>query len=610
MADQPKKVTDAELAAAREKYRVEQEKRLSAGGREVIELTGLLARYLDDPRAPKPVVPRSPVQEENDVVIVGAGLAGLVLGAKLREQGVQNIRLIDVAADVGGVWYWNRYPGCMCDVESLIYMPLLEELNYIPTMRYASASEIFAHMQRIARHYNLYENALFQTFVNGAVWNEREARWKITTNQGDEIRARFVILANGPLSRLRLPDLPGIETYQGHSFHTSRWDYKYTGGDESSPLLGLSDKVVGIIGTGATGLQCVPPVARSAKHLYVFQRTPSTVAVRENRPIDQEWAKTLEPGWQAKRMRNFMAMITGYSDSEEDLVKDSWTAVYKHLVMPRTGLGDTQEKIRPNKSPEDAKRERELADLAWMEGIRSRVDEVVKNRNTANALKPWYQYFCKRPGFHDEYLYAFNRENVTLVDTEGRGVERAYPGGVVANGREYPLDCLIFATGFEVETDYTHRIGFEITGSDGVTLTRKWKNGIATLHGLMTRGFPNFFAIPGINHQSVAIVNFSDTIQENVRHVAYIIGELKRRNAKQFEVSEQAEAAWVKTILDRAVERKEFLAACTPGRGNNDGRIDLRPPQNVNFGGGPFELYEILKKWRDAGNLPGLEITY
>lgn len=580
--------------AVLEKYRAERDKRLQPTRGDIPELVDDLAHYLDDPYATP--VGRAGVDDEVDVVIVGAGLTGLLLGAELRKVGVARVRLVDSAGEVGGVWYWNRYPGAMCDVESLIYMPLLEELQYTPTKRYADAAEIEGHCRAIAKLYDLYDLALFHTTVTGAEWDEEGREWVTTTDRGDRIRSQFVILAEGPISRPKLPAVPGIETFEGTSFHTSRWDYAYTGGGPNEPMDRLGDKRVGIVGTGATGIQCVPPLGRDAGHLYVFQRTPSTVAIRNNRAVDPGWVADQEPGWQARRRKNFTAILSG-DPVAEDLVSDSWTQAFTRVPPnPRSGP----------LAAEQGARARVMADLSWMEAIRQRIHATVRDPDTAEALKPWYQYHCKRPGFHDEYLDTFNRPNVTLVDTDGRGLEAVYEHGVVVGGRRWELDCLVFATGFDTETSYVHRIGFDVVGRDDLTLSRKWGAGLSTLHGLMTSGFPNLFVMPGVNSQSVVTTNLMDLASENTHHVAHIIGEVRARAARTFDVDMEAERAWVRLILDNAVDREAFLRSCTPSRFNNEGRLDARPKQNTNWGKSPQQFFNLLAQWRDDGGLAGL----
>jgi len=506
-----------DVDALRQKYAFERDRRLRADGiAQYLEIAGPFAGFANDPWC-DPNFTRDPLSDEVDVAIIGAGFGGLLTAARLRELGVRSVRLIDKAADVGGTWYWNRYPGIACDVESYVYMPLLEELGYIPTEKYAKGDEIFAHCRRIAEHYDLYRGACLQTEVSEVRWDSALSRWIISTNHGDSMRARFVAMANGYLQKPKLPGIEGITAFQGHAFHTSRWDYDYTGPD----LAKLSDKRVGIIGTGATAIQCVPHLARSAEHLLVFQRTPSTVDVRGNRPTDPGWSADLEDGWQHRRIENFQLLTAG-GEAEEDLVNDAWTSIVKKLFMMR------QTRVA-GMSDEERLRTADMADFAKMEEIRARVDSVVTDRGTAEALKPWYGYFCKRPCFHDEYLHTFNRDNVTLVDTQGRGVEAISAAGVVVAGAEHSIDCLIFATGFEVGTDYSRRTGFEIIGREGLTLTDKWRDGVRTVHGLSVHGFPNCFILSIA--QSGFTVNFPYLLDVQARHAAWDrVGIEKLRN--------------------------------------------------------------------------------
>ena len=310
--------------AMRARYANERDKRLRADGNEqYVEMTGDFARYLEDPYIDE-VIERDAKTDEVDVVLVGGGFGGLQAAARLRDIGVNDICLIEKGGDFGGTWYWNRYPGAQCDIEAYCYLPLLEELGYVPKEKYAYAKEILEHSANIGRHYDLYDSTLFQTEVTGLRWDEAARRWIVSTNRGDALRARFVSMANGPLHRPKLPGIPGIRDFKGHTFHTSRWDYEYTGGSPEGGLDRLGDKRVAIIGTGATAIQCVPFLGETAQHLYVFQRTPSSVDVRGNAPTDQDWADSLEPGWQKHRMENFNALVSGVPQPE-DLVDDGWT---------------------------------------------------------------------------------------------------------------------------------------------------------------------------------------------------------------------------------------------------------------------------------------------
>lgn len=413
------------------------------------------------------------------------------------------------------------------------------------------------------------------------------------------MKARFVCMANGPLHRPKLPGIPGVESFKGHTFHTSRWDYDYTGGDSNGGLTGLADKRVGIIGTGATAVQCVPHLGAAARHLYVFQRTPSSIDVRNNRPTDQEWAANLEPGWQQARMDNFNTLVSG-GFAEEDLVNDGWTDIIRNLGMiARTKAA--------GEGAHDPATLVQLADFQKMEQIRGRVDQVVKDRSIAEALKPYYNQFCKRPCFHDEYLDTFNRPNVTLVDTEGRGVERITEKGVVAGGVEYELDCLIYATGFEVGTSYARRSGYELHGRGGVSLTEKWADGVSTLHGIHSRGFPNCFIMS--NSQSGFTVNYPHMLNEQAKHIAYVIGACAERGVTVVEASQEAEDDWVETIVSSALQRAKFAEECTPGYYNNEGQPSALAARNGSYGKGPIAFVKILEAWRENGTMEGLELT-
>ncbi|MGH6870457.1 MAG: flavin-containing monooxygenase [Rhizomicrobium sp.] len=584
--------------ALKARYRAERDRRLREDGNEqYVEIAGRFAHYLDDPYVAP--VTRAPLHDEVEVVVIGGGFGGLLAGARLREAGIDDIRIIEKGGDFGGTWYWNRYPGAACDIESYIYLPLLEELRAMPVEKYSRAPEILRHSRAIGEKFDLYRDACFQTEVTALNWDEDSARWIVRTNRGDAMKARFVVMANGPLHRPKLPGIAGVESFKGHSFHTSRWDYDYTGGDSNGGLSRLNDKVVGIIGTGATAVQCVPHLGAGAKQLYVFQRTPSSIDVRANKPTDPDWAKALPPGWQQQRMDNFNILVSG-GFQEEDLVNDGWTDIIGNILF----LARKQQK--DGAPQEDAATLMQLADFKKMEQVRARVDAVVRDKTTAEALKPWYNQFCKRPCFHDDYLEAFNRPNVTLVDTGGRGVERITANGVMANGKEHRLDCLIYATGFEVGTSYTRRSGYELYGRGGRTLTEKWSGGVSTLHGLTTRGFPNCFIVS--NSQSGFTANFPHMLNEQSKHIAYIVRNCRDGQARTVEPTQAAEHEWVDTIVNLAILRQKFFEECTPGYYNNEGKPNALATRNGPYGAGPIAFVKILEAWREEGGMKGLEI--
>ena len=445
--------------ALRRRYAEERDKRLRPDGNDqYLRLTGEFAHYLDDPYTPW--TERAPRTDHRTVVCIGGGFAGLVTATRLREADV-DVRIIEKGGDFGGTWYWNRYPGAQCDTASMVYLPLLEETGHMPTEKYVHGSEILAHCQRIGRQFGLYDDALFHTEVTGLTWDEARTRWVIETSRGDRLTATFVVLGTGPLSVPKLPGIPGIGSFGGHSFHTSRWDYGYTGGNPQdqgcTPMHKLTGKSVGIIGTGATAVQCVPHLSRDSRALYVFQRTPSSVDVRNNHPIDPDWfAKIATPGWQQRWLENFTANQAG-GTADEDLVQDGWTDIARR-IRARIALLPPEDL-----SPAATMAAYEESDFEKMEEIRARADAIVRDAGAARNLKAWYRQLCKRPCFHDEYLQAFNRPNTHLVDTGGKGVAQITATGVIAAGREYSLDCIIYASGFEVGTPYTRRAGFEVT---------------------------------------------------------------------------------------------------------------------------------------------------
>ncbi|MEE4350497.1 MAG: NAD(P)/FAD-dependent oxidoreductase [Pacificimonas sp.] len=604
MATQAK--SDLDLDALRAKYREERDKRIREDGEnQYVEAGGEFASYSEDDPYADPDFSRDPLDLEIDVAIIGGGFSGMMAAARMRERGFDNLKIIETGSDFGGTWYWNRYPGAQCDIESYCYLPLLEEMGYMPKEKYSFAPEIFAHSQAVGKYYDLYKDAIFQTRVKALRWDEELKRWRIETNRDDDIRARFVVTAVGPASRPKLPGIPGIEEFEGHSFHTSRWDYDYTGGDHSGGLTKLADKRVGIIGTGATAIQCVPYLAEHAEALYVFQRTPSVVDLRGNSETDPDWYQSLEPGWQRRRRENFAGIIFGEPQAE-DLVNDGWTDLANRvgfLAREKMMEGGTLD-------PESIQEMAEIADFQKMNDIRARVEEEVADPVKAEDLKPWYRLFCKRPTFNDMYLAAFNKESVHLIDvSEAKGVERITKTGLVANGEEIELDCIIYATGFEITTAATRRMDFEIEGRDGVSLFDHWGGGIRTLHGVASHGFPNWFNV-GVNQNGFS-PNMTAMFDDLAIHIGYIIDEAQKRQSHVVEVTKEAEQAWVEKIREMAAvaPNRDFLAECTPGYYNHEGQPDDAALQNTPYPGGINEFNAMLAKWREGGELDGFELS-
>jgi cyclohexanone monooxygenase/pentalenolactone D synthase len=588
------------------KYEEERAKRMTPGRGVIHDLTlesdDPLKKYLEDPFTT--FVERDPITDECEVAIIGAGIGGVVTGAKLREAGVTDVRLIDKAGGIGGTWYWNRYPGVMCDVESYIYMPMLEEMGYIPTTRYAFGEEIRLHLDSIGEKYGLKEQALFHTGAVKSEWDEDTARWIVHTDRGDEIRAHWLVIAPGILNLVKIPVIPGMEDFEGKAFHSGRWDWNYTGGypdGNKGNMTNLADKAVAVVGTGASAVQILPPLAESAKHVYVFQRTPSAIGVRDNGPTPEDFARDLPPGWQRERMENFTALMTGVG-ADRDLVNDGWTLHMAKVANPT---------IDPTMSMDDIARAAEEFDFEVMEFHRQRIEELVEDPEVAESLKPYYRYLCKRPLFHDEYYDAFNRDNVTLVDCPG-GVTQVTKHGVVANDQEYEVDCIIYATGFEAEvTPFWRRAGHPIIGRNGVALADKWHDGPHTYLGVFTRGFPNLFLMPAPGMQSTISVNFTHILSEGAEFIAGAIALLEAKGVRIADTSKDAEADWVQQILDGYADRSEFMAACTPSRLNFEGDPSAASPLSGTYGGGYGDVFgwrDLLREWRERGDFAGLEL--
>ncbi len=518
------------------------------------DLTGDLAKYEIDPYADDSAA-RAPINDEVEVLFIGGGFSALLTAARLRERGVTSIRIVERGADVGGTWYWNRYPGAACDVPSYDYLPLLDEMGVVPSHLYAKGPEIFAHCQAIAKRYDLYDLAVFRTTVTTTTWDNDAKLWRIGTDKGDTMRARFVICANGTLSKPKLSKIEGMRSYQGHSFHTSRWDYGYTGQD----LSGLADKTVGIIGTGASAVQAIPRLAKAAKALYVFQRTPSSIDLRNDRPTDPEWEAKLQPGWQAKRREKNLRGRELPPEKKAELA-----------ALTR------EEKIQ----------KQENDNIDYMMRIHRRIDEIVEDPATAQALKPWYMFMCKRPCFDDMYLPAYNQPNVHLVDTKGQGITEIQPQGPVFDGQTYPVDVLIYATGFEVQKTGIYN---QIRGKDGREINETYADGLRTLFGVHTHGYPNLFIMGG--YQASFQFNLTFMLQTQGDHIAACIAHARDNDHAAIDVSPESEEWWVQEVIKHRGKTSRNTD-CTPGYYNFEGEFNRR--QDGNYNGGFAQYFDHL----------------
>ncbi|KQW42668.1 monooxygenase [Nocardioides sp. Root1257] len=589
--------------------RYEQERRLrvrSEGSAQYTGAAGAFAHFGEDPWITDPI-DREPITGHSSTIIIGGGFGGLVTAARLRGAGFDDVRIIESAGDFGGTWYWNRYPGAMCDIEAHIYMPMLEEMGYSPKHRYAYADELFAYSQSIGRRYGLYDRACFQTTVQSAVWSTASARWTLTTDRGDHLSCNYLVIAAGRQSLPKLPRINGIGDFGGHIFHSCRWDYEHTGGNaEGAGLTGLVERRVGVIGTGATALQIVPPLATYAEELLVFQRTPSAVGPRGNCPTPPDWVQDQQPGWQRRRRVNFQRHITG-SMPDVDEVGDGWTDFNKQIQLKRNML---ESSVGRTVTDEEFDAARRLLDYRLMNHVRDRIDQFVPDPETASALKPWYRWMCKRPGWHDDYIPAFARPNVRLVDTHGRGVDGFTPSGVLVGDIEYKVDTVIFATGFEAAISYTELLGFDPVGASGRSLSQHWTPQVRTWFGLMTDDFPNCFFV-GNNQQTGAAVNATHTIEEQALQLSHVIGALQSHGGSVVVPTVDAVDDYI-SVLGEHVNRDliQFHAECTPGYFNNEGRATKNEEL---FSGGrfadPLIYFGMLEEYRAHGKLTGLEVS-
>ena len=589
--------------ALAKRYAAEREKRIREDAEaQFVQLSHdspFANKYLEEDPYCEPAQ-RDPIKDEREVIVIGGGWVGMLTAARLVQAGIEGVRIVESGGDFGGTWYWNRYPGAQCDIESYSYLPLLEETGYVPKLRYSFAPEIYEHAQRIGQHFGLYEDAVFQTWVTELRWLEDEKRWLVQTNHGDEMRARHICLGTGPANRPRLPGIPGVEDFKGHSFHTCRWDYDYTGGSHEGGLDNLADKTVAIIGTGATAVQCVPALGESAKQLYVFQRTPSSVDVRNNAETDPEWAASLKPGWQKERQKKFGEAFLG-GPIDPAFIDDGWTRLTRNV------------KTLASKATEQVSNLVQLADFKTMEEIRGLVDETVKDPEIADKLKAYYNQFCKRPTFNDHYLATFNRENVELVDVSAtQGVEAITERGIVANGKEYEVDCIIYASGFEITSSYERRLGIPIFGMGGQSIYEHWQNGMRSMHGLMVSGFPNLYMCGGGFVFQLG-ANYAHGIDVQAGHVAYTISELSRRGIQSANVSHEAEEQWISDQLDTRISGFVLGGSpdtCTPGYYNQEGTSKrYRDVRRETYSKGVGAYMKLLRDWRESNTLEGLELS-
>ncbi len=558
---------------AEEQARYREYNQSRQGAADYIAMEGQFASYLEDVYSAPPVE-RAALTDECDIVIIGAGFAAMLLWYKIREAGFLDVRVCEKGGDVGGTWYWNRYPGIACDVEAYSYLPLLEEMGYFPTMKFASGFEIYEYCQLMAEKLNFYDRCLFHTTVDRTEWDEASRRWIVSTDRGDSMRARYVVLANGSLTTPKLARIAGMETFKGEAFHTSRWNYH----------VDLTGKRVGIIGTGASAVQVIPEIAKVVKELYVFQRTPSTIDVRDQRMTTQEeieaWSK--EPNWARKRRERLARISSGRTALKGN--DDYLSGKVADVRAPR--------KFDRELSPEELMERQLNTNFRIMEQIRARVDAIVKDPKTAAALKPYYAYGCKRPTFHDEYLPTFNLPHVHLINTAPVGVSRINERAVVHDGVEYPVDVLIYATGFQWMGAGSFNM---IIGRDGRSLRGKWGDeGVRTFLGLHSHGFPNLFIMSG-PQSGGGQFNFTRTMEGQTEYVAWLLQTSRERGNCVIDVAKDAEIAYAQHCREADIRTQPFRDCLSYY--NGDGNAE---PGSLAYYGGPQKWHELRMKAQDS----------
>ena len=564
-----KVLPDAPVGAvfnADEQARYRSFKEARRGAADYMAMEGEFARYLEDAYSAAPVE-REALTDDCEILVIGAGFAALLLWYKLRAAGFTDVRFCEKGGDVGGTWYWNRYPGVACDVEAYSYLPLLEEMGYFPSMKFASGFEILEYCQSMAQRFGFYDRCLFHTTVEQTDWDEAACRWTVKTSRGDCMRARYVVLANGILTTPKLARIDGMETFEGESFHTSRWDY----------TVDLEGKRVGIIGTGATAVQVIPELAKVAKALFVFQRTPSTIDVRDQRATTPQeiaaWSQ--EPGWALARRARLATISSGRTalQGNDDFLSGK-VAESKPRKQHERAL-----------SPEEMIQKQLDTNFRIMEQIRARVDAIVQDPRTAAALKPYYPYGCKRPTFHDEFLPSFNLPHVTLVDTAPLGVSKINARGVVHDGVEYPLDCLIYATGFQWMATASFNM---ITGRGGRTLREKWQTeGVKTFLGLHSEGFPNLFIMSGPQGGGGQF-NFTLGMESHTDYVVWMLKTLRQRGTAVVDIRKDPEVAYAAHCREVDINTRA-LRDCLSYY-NGDGAAE---PGSLAYYGGPQKWHEL-----------------
>lgn len=591
-SEQPGVLSGFDPEAVRKKYvhfREESEKHRAraAGGRPPRSSRPVAGA---DPFA-APRTGREPLVDEVDAIVVGGGFGGLMTGAHLRKAGVPRVRVIEAGSGFGGVWYWNRYPGAACDTEAYVYLPFLEELGVMPSEKHPGAAEIRAYSERIADHFGLTDDACLDTRVTEARWDADADRWVVRTDRGDAMRARFLCVSAGNLSRPVIPDVAGLDSFEGAAFHSSRWDFGCTGGDSDGGLVKLKGKRVGVAGTSASAIQFVPYLAEYADEVLIFQRTPTIVLPRGNEPTDPGWYDAQPPGWQQERVGNIMASLENPPGAkpERDLLDDAVSNLSR--LAGDWALNPPPELTAHVQDADPATRQL-MTNYALMETIRAEMSALVDDPATAALVLPYFHFGCSRPQVSDTYLQTLNRPNVTVIDARGLGVERVTPRGVVCGDTEYEVDCIVFGTGFDVDNGRVPAGEFPVIGRDGEKLADKWADGVRSLHGVHVAGFPNFFTVGTITQAALSYV-FTYQVDQQAEHVAAMIRRCGDQGLASIEPTPEAEARWAEELKGKPAAVPPPDLNCPPN--------DLVRFVQSGYPGGGLKYTQVLRQWQNEG---------
>jgi cation diffusion facilitator CzcD-associated flavoprotein CzcO len=493
-----------------------------------------------------------------EALVIGAGFAGLYMVLKLREQEFDVVG-VEAGDDVGGTWYWNKYPGARCDIESMLYSytfdrELVNDWNW--SEKYPAQPEILSYIRYVADRYDLKKHFTFSTRVDSAIFDESTSRWMVTTDAGVRYSVRYLISAVGVLSHSKTPEVPGIDTFQGPWYHTGRWPEH----------VDLAGKKVGVVGTGSSGIQVIPMLAKTVGHLTVFQRTPNFTFPARNQPIDADSVATIRAEYPqqklAARRSLFGIPVPGPRHSALDVDPEERDRIYEacwqrgHLIALLASFDDLMINAESNATA--------------AEFVRAKIRAAVKDPSIAEALTPTgYALGGKRPCLDTGYFETYNRDNVTLVNLRDEELREVTEKGIRTARQDYEFDALVFATGFDAMTGSL--LAMDVRGRGGVTLKEKWKYGPTTYLGLSTADFPNFFTILGPGSPSV-LSNMLVSIEQHVEWISELLAYAESQSLSVIEATAVAEKEWTAHVQEVAAKTlypqtaSWFTGANVPGK--------------------------------------------